>query len=113
MLVSRYAYPGDILRRLWLILAAGWLVQTAAADTIIIGALAYRGPDEALARWSATADYLSKHIPQHHFIIQPLELESLREAAGPRRIAAALASSSKVRAKAVSVARSAVPLPVK
>lgn len=74
------------MRRAWLILAACWLVQTAAADTITIGALAYRGPEEALARWSATADYLSRHVPQHRFVIVPLELESLREAVAQQQV---------------------------
>jgi signal transduction histidine kinase len=74
------------LRKAWLLillcLSPGWLW----ADTVIIGALAYRGPEEAAARWSATADYLSRHVPEHDFRIEPLELASLREAVAGDRV---------------------------
>lgn len=69
-----------LLRRLFLSLLLCCLAPAALADTIYIGALAYRGADEALQRWSATADYLSWFIPEHEFVIRPLGLEPLRQA---------------------------------
>jgi len=68
------------LRRLWLTLLLCCLAPAVVADTIVIGALAYRGTDDALARWSATAEYLSWFIPEHDFVVRPLDLEPLREA---------------------------------
>lgn len=63
-----------LLTLLFLLPALAW------SETVVIGALAYRGPQEAMERWSATADYLSARIPEHRFEIRPLELASLREA---------------------------------
>ena len=37
-----------------------------------IGVLAIRGKEQCLKSWSATADYLSKSIPGHNFVIIPL-----------------------------------------
>ena len=44
---------------------------------IKIAVLAHRGHDEALKRWSLTADYLSKSIPGYDFIIKPKSLSSM------------------------------------
>lgn len=71
---------GDSLRRVWLSLLLCCLASAAPADTVTIGALAYRGPDEALQRWSATAEYLSWFIPEHDFVIRPLNLDALTRA---------------------------------
>jgi C4-dicarboxylate-specific signal transduction histidine kinase len=69
-----------MLRNARLLILLCLLPQLGWADTIYLGALAYRGPHEALARWSATAEYLSRHIPEHDFQVKPLGLESLRKA---------------------------------
>lgn len=74
------------LRGLWLMLMVWGLAGEALADTVYIGALAYRGADEAMARWSATADYLSQQIPEHTFVVQPLGLDSLREAVAQEKV---------------------------
>ncbi len=68
------------LRKFWSILLMCALAPTALAETVYIGALAYRGADEALARWSETAEYLSWRIPGYEFVIRPLDLTSLRDA---------------------------------
>jgi len=48
---------------------------SAGADTFSIGVLAYNGKPQALARWQATANYLTKNIPNANFKIKPLTLE--------------------------------------
>jgi len=56
----------------------------ASADTGVrtarIGVLAYRGHDQALRRWSPTAEYLSSRIPGFRFEIVPLDLGGIRSA---------------------------------
>ena len=54
-------------------------VPRAFADTaeMTIGVLAFRGEDDALERWSATAEYLGTRIPEYRFRIVPLTLESI------------------------------------
>jgi len=47
---------------------------------IKIGVLAHRGHDEALQRWSLTADYLSDVIDGYQFIIKPKSLSSMKDA---------------------------------
>jgi len=42
------------------------------ADTIKIGLRAHHGAAKSLLQWQATADYLSKAIPQHKFVMVPL-----------------------------------------
>lgn len=44
----------------------------ASADTITIGVRAHNGVSKALHQWQATADYLTRAIPQHKFVIQPV-----------------------------------------
>jgi len=51
----------------------------AEANPIRIGVLAYRGKAPTLARWSATADYLSGQIGQHFEII-PVDLNEIADA---------------------------------
>jgi len=48
----------------------------AFADDIRIAVRANRGSDEALSKWQATADFLSRSIPQHHFVLVPFENNS-------------------------------------
>lgn len=45
-----------------------------------IGVLAYRGEDNAVNRWSATAEYLNQRIEGARFEVEPLDLEQLRRA---------------------------------
>ena len=47
---------------------------------IQIGVLAKRGPEHALQKWSATADYLSTTLPGYHFTIIPLGFAEIRTA---------------------------------
>jgi PAS domain S-box-containing protein len=74
-------YPASHpLLRSPLILAfcALWLVcQSATADEVRIGVLAKRGYDKSLEKWSATADYLNKTLPQHKFQIVPMKFDDI------------------------------------
>ena len=45
----------------------------ATEDQFKIGVLAIRGKEQCLKSWTPTADYLSKRIPGHRFVIVPLE----------------------------------------
>ena len=47
---------------------------------IKIGVLAHRGHEEAIKRWSLTADYLSQSIQGYDFIIKPKSLKSMKQA---------------------------------
>ena len=47
---------------------------------IKIGVLAHRGHDEALKRWTLTAEYLSRSIKGYDFIIKPKSLKSMKQA---------------------------------
>lgn len=51
-----------------------------AAKPIRIGVLAFRGDTEALARWSATADYLSATIEGYQFQVVPLNIAAMNDA---------------------------------
>jgi C4-dicarboxylate-specific signal transduction histidine kinase len=56
-------------------------IHSSADDTTVrIGVLAHRGQNEALNRWSPTAEYLSARIPDHQFEIVPLDLNGIRNA---------------------------------
>mgnify|MGYP002629313760 CR=1 FL=1 len=44
-----------------------------------IAVLAFRGADHALDRWSATAEYLERVIPNHSFEMVPLSLEEMKK----------------------------------
>ena len=53
----------------------------AYADTIKIGLRAHNGVTKGLLQWQATADYLSRVIPQHKFVMQPfVGLDELMQA---------------------------------
>lgn len=48
-----------------------------------IGVRAHRGIEQAKTQWQATADYLTKQIPDHRFILVPmLSLQEITAAAG-------------------------------
>jgi two-component system sensor histidine kinase TtrS len=55
--------------------------------------LAERGEQITLARWSSTADYLMRHIPQARFRIKPLPFESIEPAIYAKQIDFLLANS--------------------
>jgi len=60
--------------RIGLILA--WLLlNSAEANTLTIGVLAFEGREKALDRWQPTADYLSQNIHSAFFRIEPLNHE--------------------------------------
>ncbi len=40
--------------------------------------MAHRGKEKALKKWSATADYLTAHIPGHRFELVPLDWDGMR-----------------------------------
>lgn len=46
-----------------------------------IGVLAFRGEEEAVARWSQVAEYLTAQIPDHRFVLCPVDLQGMGEAA--------------------------------
>ena len=51
-----------------------------------IAVLAFRGTDQALNRWSATADYLERTIPNHSFEMIPLSLDELKNAVADGKV---------------------------
>ena len=54
------------------VLAAGDLF----ADEIKIGLRANTGVERAIQKWHATVDFLNRKIPEHHFVLQPYEINS-------------------------------------
>ncbi len=66
-----------------------------AQETVRIGVLAYRGPSEASARWSATAAYLSNELPGHKFEIVPLTVDSTENAVADADIGFLLTNPGK------------------
>ena len=50
-----------------------------AENTIYIGTIAYRGIEQAHARWGKTIEYIQQEIPQYRFILKPLSLEQLEQ----------------------------------
>ena len=54
------------------------VTQGAAENAeMTIGVLAFRGEEDALSRWSPTAEYLGTRIPEYRFRIVPLTLDSI------------------------------------
>lgn len=68
-----------LLAALTLIGGAIGIVRAADSD-VAIGVLAFRGEENAINRWSPTAKYLDQQIPQHRFVIVPLDLDGMRQA---------------------------------
>lgn len=69
---------------LLMLFTAYWIIgfsETAAAaqnpQPILIGVLAYRGPDKAYEMWQPSADYLTQSLPGYEFIIVPYSIETL------------------------------------
>ncbi len=51
----------------------------SGTDAIKIGVLAKRSTDNCLKKWSPTADYLSRVIPDYSFRIIPLEFKDINQ----------------------------------
>ncbi len=72
-----------MLRKLLLLIVCNvvlsWAVHAQDAE-IKVGVLSLRGEENILAAWMATADYLSRSVPGHHFTIQPLSLDQVKHA---------------------------------
>ncbi len=71
-------------RRLIPLLGLASLLLGLCSDTVLarteltIGVLAFRGEQDAIERWSATADYLTSSLVEYRFTIVPLSLEGMR-----------------------------------
>ena len=82
--------------RIWAILATMAGVGHASAEEAVrIGVLAYRGPAEAVERWSPTAAYLSTLIPEYRFEITPLTVDSTERAVADAAVAFLLSNPGK------------------
>ncbi|MEK6201962.1 MAG: PhnD/SsuA/transferrin family substrate-binding protein [Desulfobulbaceae bacterium] len=57
-----------------------------ARQGVKIGILAYRGAEEALTSWRATAAYLSVEIPGHSFVVVPLSFDAINEAVQQKEV---------------------------
>jgi len=53
--------------------------EQASVTPAKIAVLAFRGAEQALNRWSATARYLERVIPDHSFEVVPLSLEDMKK----------------------------------
>lgn len=58
----------------------------AAEPAVTVGVLAFRGEPDASIRWSPTAAYLHQRIPEHRFVIVPLDRDGLRQALERKRL---------------------------
>jgi len=67
---------------------------TAAVKEVKIGVLAKRGHERCLARWSPTARYLTDKIPNHAFVIVPLDFEHIYDAVAAQEVDFILSNSS-------------------
>ncbi|PKM42911.1 MAG: hypothetical protein CVV05_16345 [Gammaproteobacteria bacterium HGW-Gammaproteobacteria-1] len=73
-----------------------WLGSAVAAAPVEveIGVLAWRGPEQTMRMWSATAAHLTRHIPGYHFVIVPLDFDELLPAVRDGSVDFVLANSS-------------------
>jgi diguanylate cyclase (GGDEF)-like protein/PAS domain S-box-containing protein len=62
------------------LLAACPPASQATPTEIAIGVLTIRSPEQTLAAWQPTADYLSRTVPGHRFRFVPLEMHDLNDA---------------------------------
>ena len=68
-----FTFPGKVLFAF--LVLAGLCAQ--AKDDVIIGVLSHRGDEATLAAWGPTAKYLSSHLPQLRFRIEPLDFDEV------------------------------------
>lgn len=80
------------LPRAWLCILFLLGAPAAHADEVRIGVLALRGPDQAMAMWSATCGYLAGRLPEHRFRIIPLGFDQIHLAVRQRSIDFVLAN---------------------
>lgn len=93
-IVRKYPGPnGLFVRTIWHALACAFVltilpVYSVVAQTahVRLGVLAYQGDAEALKTWSATAEYLTKFIPNTKFEIVPLNNDTINAAVEQRSI---------------------------
>ncbi|MBD3669983.1 MAG: sensor histidine kinase [Gammaproteobacteria bacterium] len=66
-----------------LLLLMSSLALPSNAETIHIGLRAHQGVEKGIIQWQPTAEYLSRAIPEHEFIMYPYEsISELNSAAG-------------------------------
>jgi putative nucleotidyltransferase with HDIG domain len=89
--------PGGWILCLLLILL-GWTClfppQAQAVAEVRIGLLAKRGSAIDVKLWTATADYLTTHLPEYRFRIVPLDFTEIHDAVGEAKIDFVLANSA-------------------
>lgn len=89
--------PGGWILCLLLILL-GWTglfpPQALAVAEVRIGLLAKRGLAIDVKLWTATADYLTTHLPEYRFRIVPLDFTEIHDAVGEAKIDFVLANSA-------------------
>ncbi len=83
----------------WLLLVSSLVcsragVAVADQGEVRIGVLALRGPERAVAMWSATADYLARRLPDYRFQVLPLDFDEIQLAVRQRRVDFVLANPS-------------------
>ena len=61
---------------------------------IKIGILALRGKDKCLQQWNATAEYLTRKIPNHSFAIVPLDFDEMGRAVKEQQVDFTITNSS-------------------
>ncbi len=69
--------------------AAPGAVEAAAADSVAqmsIGVLAFRGEEDAIARWTPTAEYLGERLADYRFEVLPLTLDGMQKAVEQDRL---------------------------
>ena len=66
----------------------------AVQEEIKIGILAKRGVAKTFEKWSPTAEYLSKKLPQYRFEIVPLGFDEVQDAVRKREISFIIANSA-------------------
>lgn len=57
---------------LYVLIIQFFMLSVATADTIKIGLRAHSGIEKSMLQWKLTADYLSKKIPEHKFVMVPI-----------------------------------------
>ncbi len=62
------------------------LAVSAAPQTLSIGVLAKSGDTVAVAKWTETANYLSRKLPDYQFVLVPLGFKEIHEAVARGRI---------------------------
>ena len=66
-----------VLLLLLLLLPASRAADRNPEKTVRIGVLAKRGPERCMAKWGPTAEYLTREIPGHKFVIVPLVFDEI------------------------------------